>query len=226
MQNRLILLLLAATFIFGCEPAEQLSGRARVVDGDSLEIAGTSIRLFGIDAFEGRQNCLRDGKAWHCGEAAAGRLRELVGSNSLTCEQRDTDRYGRTVARCMSGAIDLAAELALSGLALAYREYSLDYVDEEQEASAARRGAWAGEFQAPWRYRSNPQPVIEEPAPRAATDECLIKGNISSSGELIFHTPGSSSYAQTRIDESRGERWFCTEEEARTAGWRPPRGTD
>jgi endonuclease YncB( thermonuclease family) len=58
---------------------------------------------------------------------------------------------------------------------------------------------------------------------QAAPGECRIKGNVGSSGR-IYHVPGSHAYAKTRIDESKGERWFCTEDEARAAGWRPPRG--
>jgi len=53
--------------------------------------------------------------------------------------------------------------------------------------------------------------------------KCRIKGNISGNGK-IYHVPGSDAYAKTRIDESKGERWFCSEEEARAAGWRAPRG--
>lgn len=52
---------------------------------------------------------------------------------------------------------------------------------------------------------------------------CLIKGNINSRGERIYHSPGRPSYARTRINEAAGERWFCSEREARQAGWRPPR---
>ena len=51
---------------------------------------------------------------------------------------------------------------------------------------------------------------------------CAIKGNISRSGR-IYHLPSSPHYARTTIDESRGERWFCSEHEAREAGWRPPK---
>ncbi len=51
---------------------------------------------------------------------------------------------------------------------------------------------------------------------------CLIKGNINRAGDKIYHVPGSPSYDQTRIDESQGERWFCSEEEAVAAGWRAP----
>ena len=56
-----------------------------------------------------------------------------------------------------------------------------------------------------------------------APDGCIIKGNINSKGDKIYHYPGMSSYGSTKIDESKGERWFCSEEEARAAGWRAPR---
>jgi hypothetical protein len=49
---------------------------------------------------------------------------------------------------------------------------------------------------------------------------CNFKGNISRSGERIYHVPGQRFYSETRIDLLRGERWFCSEEAAREAGWR------
>ena len=52
---------------------------------------------------------------------------------------------------------------------------------------------------------------------------CMIKGNINSKGDRIYHCPLWRDYKKTDIDESKGERWFCTEEEARTAGWRSPK---
>lgn len=59
-----------------------------------------------------------------------------------------------------------------------------------------------------------PQGCVTPPA------NCLIKGNISSSGEKIYHVPGGAFYNQTIIDPSKGERWFCTEQEAIANGWR------
>lgn len=51
--------------------------------------------------------------------------------------------------------------------------------------------------------------------------DCRIKGNIGfTTGERIYHVPGDKWYDKTRIDTSKGERWFCSEEEARAAGWR------
>lgn len=53
--------------------------------------------------------------------------------------------------------------------------------------------------------------------------DCAIKGNINREGERIYHIPGSRWYDRTRISLDRDERWFCSEEEARKAGWRAPR---
>lgn len=233
MQNRRIPALLSALAcafaLAACEPGETISGPARVIDGDSLEIGGISIRLFGVDAFERRQACTRNGGAWRCGEAAARRLEELVGSAPIVCTRKDIDRYGRSVARCLNGSSDLAAEIARAGLGLAYRQYSTDYIEEEAEAQASRRGAWAGDFAAPWDWRrqssddSAESSAVIASGSAAASADCRIKGNINRQGERIYHLPGSASYEATIIDSSQGERWFCSESEAAGAGWRASR---
>lgn len=212
-----------------CVPQERLSGRPNVTDGDSFELGSTSVRLFGIDAPEGRQSCTRGGRDWACGNEAARQLRSLIGDRTVTCIRRDVDDYGRIVAVCRSGSVDLAEEMVRSGFATAYRRYSSDYVDAENDARFARRGIWAGEFMTPERYRRDEAPAQRREgnassSARASRGGCSIKGNINGNGERIYHLPGSSSYDDTAIDESRGERWFCTEAEARTAGWRAPRG--
>jgi endonuclease YncB( thermonuclease family) len=224
-----------------CTAAEHLAGRPKIIDGDSFEIGAVGVRLFGVDAPEGRQSCTRSGRNWPCGEAAAAQLRRLVGSRDVICEQRDVDAYGRIVAVCRVGPTDLGAAMVSAGFAVAYERYSDDYVDEERDARAARRGVWAGEFTPPEQYRRDERPAqgaepqrsqppqqSSEPAQRAPRearrDGCHIKGNINARGAKIYHTPDSASYGETVIDESRGERWFCTETEARGAGWRAPRG--
>jgi endonuclease YncB( thermonuclease family) len=222
---------------FGRAPqAAEITGRAKVVDGDSLEIGTDHVRLFGIDAPEGRQDCRRNGQAWRCGEDAAAKLRSLVQGATLRCTPRDTDEYGRSVSVCRNGSTDINAEMVRAGLALAYRRYSNDYVDEENEARNAKRGLWAGEFTAPWDYRRETReetPRPQQSAPRAApgagtaatqppNSRCAIKGNINQRGDRIYHVPGSDSYDNTVIDERSGERWFCSEAEARAAGWRAP----
>jgi endonuclease YncB( thermonuclease family) len=223
----LVFALLAAAALPACEAQERITGSPEITDGDSFTIGRTEIRLFGVDAPEGRQTCTRNAREWRCGDAAAVELRRLVGGSSITCAQRDVDDYGRIVARCTKGNVDLAAAMARAGFAVAYRRYSRDYVDEENEARAARRGLWAGQFTPPDEWRrdgGNERTRRAEPgqAPAARRDGCAIKGNINGDGERIYHTPDSSSYRDTDIDERRGERWFCTEAEARNAGWRAP----
>jgi endonuclease YncB( thermonuclease family) len=210
-----------------CTPQERLSGRAQVTDGDSLEIGSTRVRLFGIDAPEGRQSCTRDAREYSCGDEAARKLRSLIGDRTVSCTQRDVDDYRRMVAVCRVGNIDVAAEMARSGFATAYRRYSNDYVDEEAEARAARRGIWAGDFTPPEEFRreaARPRERPDEPPQSSQRDGCDIKGNINGDDKRIYHVPGSRSYDDTVIDSSRGERWFCSEGEARRAGWRAPRG--
>lgn len=233
MRTRFSLFAFAALVLSAetaCVPQERISGRAEVTDGDSFEIGATRVRLFGVDAPEGRQSCTRNGRGWACGSEAARKLRSLIGDRTVTCTKRDVDDYGRIVAVCRSGAVDLGAEMARSGLAVAYRRYSNDYVDEENEARAAKRGVWAGEFIRPEDYRHNEREAAapqasstKAPQQRSPRDGCYIKGNINGEDERIYHLPGTSSYDNTVVDESKGERWFCTESEARAAGWRPPR---
>ena len=230
MHARLSVLSLAALALcaeVACVPQERISGRAEVTDGDSLEIGSTRLRLYGVDAVEGRQPCTRDGREWACGDEARRKLRSLIGDRTVTCTKRDVDSYGRIVAVCRSGAADLNAEMVRAGFATAYRRYSSDYVDEENEARKARRGIWAGEFTNPEVYRHDDSAAprrTETPAASSHCEGCYIKGNINAKGEHIYHVPGSPSYDDTVIDESKGERWFRTESEARAAGWRAPRG--
>ena len=208
-----IFLILAPSLVVGNE----VSGPATIVDGDTLRIGSTAIRLHGIDAPEARQSCERDGSTWLCGAESSRKLRELVGDQDVMCSETDRDQYGRTVAICRAGDIELGAAMVRSGLALAYRQYSTEYVQHETAAKDATRGMWSGDFVAPWDWRRGRRLVAE------TNDDCLIKGNINRQSDRIYHVPGSSSYAATVIDESSGERCFGSEEEAQDAGWRAPR---
>ena len=196
----------------------QVAGTATVTDGDSLTVASQRIRLFGIDAPESRQTCLAAGKGWRCGRSATRALAERVAGRPVVCTERDRDRYGRVVAVCRAGGEDLSAWMVSQGLALAYRRYSTAYVGQERAAKAARRGLWRGEFVAPWDWRRGKR--LSAAASAARTGACRIKGNISRNGTRIYHVPGAQHYDRTRINTSKGERWFCSEAQARAAGWR------
>lgn len=239
MRTPISWLWLAAALALGgetaCVPQERVTGRVDVIDGDSFKIASAEIRLFGADAPEGRQSCTRNGADWRCGEAAASELRRLTRGRDVTCTRRDQDDYGRMVATCRAGDVDLAAALVSAGLAVAYRRYSDDYVDEERAARTAKRGLWAGEFTRPdeWRREDRAERSARDDGGRRDTpprstqttprDGCSIKGNVNAQGEKIYHVPGSAMYDRTTIDEGAGERWFCSEAEARRAGWRAVR---
>ena len=134
--------------------ASTIIGRASVIDGDTIEIRGQRIRFFGIDAPESGQTCHDgNGQSYRCGQHAALARADKVGQKTVECDQRDVDRYRRIVAVCRVGSDDLNAWLVWEGWAVAYRQYSKDYVQAEEDAKAAKRGLWAGEFSQPevWR---------------------------------------------------------------------------
>lgn len=131
-------------------------GKASVTaEGKTVEMSGVRIRLHGIDAPEKRQTCKdAKGKEWFCGHDALMAMTAMVRAKEVTCYVHDIDRYKRLVAVCsVAGIADINAELVKRGLAVAYREYSKDYVDEEDTARAAHVGLWAGKFDMPWDWR-------------------------------------------------------------------------
>ncbi|RUS63556.1 thermonuclease family protein [Pseudorhodobacter sp. E13] len=209
-RSALVLFLLAVT------PAQALtlSGQAVVTDGDSLRIGAERIRLFGIDAPELKQRCDPSGRNWACGKWAKDALQQIVSQGVLRCEAVEKDRYGRTVARCMVGQRDVAALMVRAGAATAFTRYSTDYVAQERAAKAEARGLWSGAMTAPGDYR--------QIAKRGSTapSGCVIKGNISAKGARIYHMPGQRDYAATKISPSKGEAFFCSEAQARAAGFR------
>ena len=198
----------------------QVTGPARVVDGDTFSVGAERIRLWGVDAPEGRQVCQNaQDQGYACGDAARDRLVGLIGGRMVRCEVRDRDPYGRAVARCQVGSTDLGEAMVRAGWAVDYVQFSRGaYASAEAEARRARRGLWAGRFETPSTWRADARQA--RPAGAAPPQAgCVIKGNISAKGRRIFHAPGQEDYAATRIDASKGERWFCSAGDARAAGW-------
>jgi endonuclease YncB( thermonuclease family) len=134
-----------------------ITGRARVLDGDSIDLAGEPIRLFGIDAPESRQLC-RDGagRPYRCGRAATLALAAATAGRTVACTRVEHDRYDRQVAICTADGRDLGDMMVRAGHAVELTEYSGGrYAAAEREARTARRGLWAGSFEQPseWRHR-------------------------------------------------------------------------
>ena len=134
----------------------EIAGRASVIDGDTIEVAGQRVRLHGIDAPESGQMCRTgSGAEVRCGRDAAFALADRVGSRPVACDVVDIDRYGRYVAVCFQDGDDLNAWMVLQGHALAYRSFSDDYIPHERAARSRGNGIWAYEFEKPWRWRRN-----------------------------------------------------------------------
>ncbi|WP_101341298.1 thermonuclease family protein [Cereibacter azotoformans] len=211
---RLCSLLVLLALMPSAGAAAALEGPARVIDGDTLEIEGVRVRLFGIDAPERNQTCGERDLLWSCGEWATERLELLLGGGQVRCTGAERDRYGRLLATCEVDGQDVGARMVRSGAALAYRRYSMRYVGEEGRAQAEGTGVWSGPMQRPEDYRHSP------PAP-PPPGECAIKGNVSKNGR-IYHLPGQADYDRTVISGPE-ERWFCNAREAESAGFRPAR---
>lgn len=127
------------------------TGRAQVIDGDSIIIAGVEMRLEGIDAPEARQNCSRRGSDWPCGREAAKQLARKLAGRQVRCEGVGDDRHGRLLARCWLDKLEINRWLVGQGWAVSFG----DYQGEERQAKRGRKGIWAGEFQRPADWRAD-----------------------------------------------------------------------
>lgn len=195
-------------------PAAEISGRATVIDGDSLVIGNVEIRLHGIDAPEGRQLCQVKGKDWRCGQAAAETLSMLVQNRDVRCNWDVQDSHGRALATCYREALEINAMMVQVGMALAYRHYSGIYIDEEAEAKTNARGIWDAQFIPPWEWRA------QERRTAASPSDCPVKGNVNRNGERIYHLRGSRHYDRVTVRPHEGDRCFGSAADADAAGFR------
>ena len=193
----------------------------RVIDGDTIEIeGGKKVRYIGIDTPE----TVDPRKPIQCfGVEASNKNKELVEGKRVRLEKdvSETDKYERLLRYVYVGELFVNDYLARQGYAYAYTyppdvKYSEQFVQAQKEARENNRGLWKT---CPVSTTTPTTTSISLPAQSPNTN-CTIKGNISSSGEKIYHLEGRASYNVTKIDGARGERWFCTEEEAIAAGWR------
>lgn len=205
-----------------------------VSDGDSLRVSVDGVterlRIIGIDAPELSGN--------ECyAQRSASKMQSLVQSRDVRIvadpTQADRDRYNRILRHVFTlDGVNVGHAMILEGLA---KEYTYDkpyasraaFIDAEDVARTGKLGIWGAcdvVVAAPPVAPADPAapvPFAPQPAePPADTGTCVIKGNINSKKERIYHVPGGRSYDETIIDEGKGERWFCSEQEAVDAGWR------
>jgi endonuclease YncB( thermonuclease family) len=218
--------------------AADITGVAKVREGDTVVIGSSRIRLGGIDAPAVDQLCLNNsGERWTCGVAARDELIKHADNKVWTCHVRQTDRRGRQVARCEVDGEDIQKWMVKSGWALSYVRFSHDYDADEKAAREAKAGMWQGAFIAPWdwRVRNKKTAILGAAKPPANANaillasasgavapspDCTIKGNVNHAGECIYHRPTSRWYAQIKMQIAKGTRWFCSVEDAEAAGCR------
>jgi endonuclease YncB( thermonuclease family) len=90
----------------------------RSIDGDTIEIRGERIRLYG-DTPESSQLCDLDGQPYRCGQQAALALADKIGEKAVRCLEKDVDRYGRTIAVCSVCVEDINRWMNFHGWAIA-----------------------------------------------------------------------------------------------------------
>ncbi len=133
--------------------AETVTGPARVIDGDTIEVAGERVRLWGLDTPEMRQHCERHGAEYACGEAARDALVDMIASHDVRCEGRGRGYYGRLLGVCWVGSVNLNQRLVATGWAVIDPRYPSDYHAEQHDAEQTGVGVWAGTFDPPWKWR-------------------------------------------------------------------------
>ncbi|TVS00034.1 MAG: thermonuclease family protein [Rhodobacteraceae bacterium] len=196
----------------------EIAGVPRVIDADTIDVAGQRIRLGGIDAPEMSETCLRaDGRPWSCGRWATDRARAMLDGQRLRCIDLGERTHGRVVGRCYLNGQDIAIDLIEAGAARPCLRYARAqgqeaiYTYAEARALRARAGIYGGPLNPVARF-------CRLPGEQPVASGCEIKGNVSANGQ-IYHLPGQRHYESINMNKP-GVRWFCSEEAAQAAGWR------
>ena len=130
-----------------------IKGKAKIIDGDTIHIINNKIRLHGIDAPEINQKCQIDEQEWFCGIESKNALIKLILEDTVKCKILDIDRYNRFIGICFVREKNINSYMVQNGWAIAYRYYSLDYINEEKIAKENKMGIWKGLFEEPYIFR-------------------------------------------------------------------------
>jgi endonuclease YncB( thermonuclease family) len=192
-----------------------LQGRAYATGADTLRVGATTVKLAGVETPEHEQRCGRAGRPWRCGAAAEAALSRLVDGRAVSCTINGSDQAGRKTAQCRVGNRDVGAELVRQGYLFADGTILARYGSEEREARNAKLGMWSGDAERPAAFRAK----IWEEAKRRSPEGCPIKGQVAGAAR-VYVLPWAPEYDRIRVQKTRGERWFCSEQEAIAAGFK------
>lgn len=157
MNRQKITLIGVAVLMLVLPPAaaEEIAGRAMVIDSNTIEIGGRRVRLLGVDAPDLNQICpTKKGETYPCGRVSAQTLVAVIKDGPLTCVGDAADAAGRLVARCAIRGFDVGEQYVMAGRAFADPETGADYRRAEGTAEKLREGMWRGAFQKPWEWRA------------------------------------------------------------------------
>jgi len=198
-------LLLNALFVFKesslfknrGEKEERQGNVIKIIDGDTFDLeGGIRVRLAGADAPEYPEGCL--------GTQAKERLEELILGKEVVVEVIEEDNFGRQIGYVEANGLLIDKVMIEEGLARAANgeepRYGATLLASEDSAKKAKRGLWSSQ---------------------CLKENCLIKGNFRSDKETkVYHLPECYNYEKIVINEREGDQWFCTEAEAKKAGFR------
>ena len=195
----------------------RIEGKAAAITGDQLRLGSDVVRLSGIEAPAVGQVCAA-GKS--CAANAKAALQKLIGGKKVACDMSGRQSTGEgepiAMAACQVNGADIAGQLVRGGHVFAASGLFATYASAEREARSAKAGLWRTEQLRPAEQRAK----LWDDAKKLSPDGCPIKGTLSGDAKT-YHVPWSASYEKAKVRAGRGERWFCSEAEARAAGWKP-----
>ena len=153
MKTTILILCIILVSFSNFALAKSINGKPKIIDGDTIHIKSNKIRLHGIDAPERKQTCKINNEEWYCGRQSTKELKKLINKQELECIINDVDFYNRYVAICFVNDININQWMVKNGWAIAYRYYSIDYINEEKFARENKLGIWKSEFIEPYLYR-------------------------------------------------------------------------
>jgi len=187
------------------------------IDGDTIQLDGKVVQLYGIDAPELGQHCRDDGAWQTCGLAAAHEL-----NKQLRLSRREVKCWPVNGAEsadevCFAGDVDVAESLLTAGYVTASAAANPDYRELEQKARDAGLGLWHSDFVPPADWRRGTR-LPDEPEPEA--DACPVKAIASGERRGLYFVPTDQGYESIAFDAANGDRGYCSDESARADGWR------